>query len=765
MNRDNRDTQLAPFPLSNAQQLAPWEQPSAGALGAPAALPPQPTPLKKMHRLLRGRYLLAIFLALAGAAAGGFAGYVSQKPRYSSTGIISISGLIPSPDHRDVLIQMYGQHMANQVAWLTSEQLLRLAMARPDFKAVRQFSGPAPEREFSENLKVVHQRNTSQIFVTYNDLDPAIAPLAVKAVIRTYNDHFKGRDLDYVKRKTEFWELAKDEASRQINIAEKQIAEAVGESGWNFDDLTPLIKSNQEEQMRYEREAAIYEVQLGMLKSGKAPELSVEDISRIDGAMLSKIQARDRIKADLAHNSLTLLPQHRTIVMLQKELLGIEQEIEQYAESFRKKWVLNNTFVPGLTPGGGAAGAVPQSTLMARDPEQLEDLVRITRKTADENKRKTAKLGELQSRIQKAKQTIADQTEKLKQASNELDKLRFQQESVGEVTIISEGNAPVLFADNRVKMGLLGVILGGGLPVGLLMLFGALDRRYRYSDEPGGDVTGITLLGILPNLPDRLSDPEQAAIAAHCVHQIRTMLQINGSAVGAAGPDSSDDRRVFAVTSAAPGDGKTSLTLALGLSYAACGTRTLLIDCDLVGGGLTSRMNVHAAEGVLEAIADRSLLPYVRTTDIADVSILPVGSARGHHASTLSPTALRRLINEAKQNFEVIMIDTGPILGSIEASLVCAAADGVVLTVARGQQRPMVEKALGHLAAIGARLAGVVFNRAQSSDFERSISGMSIRSISRHPNVHSNGNGNGHGLAKPSEFGPVARAVAGDSRK
>jgi capsular exopolysaccharide synthesis family protein len=255
------------------------------------------------------------------------------------------------------------------------------------------------------------------------------------------------------------------------------------------------------------------------------------------------------------------------------------------------------------------------------------------------------------------------------------------------------------------------------------------------------------------------------------VHQIRTMLQINGSSLGVASHAADDerDRRVFAVTSANPGDGKTSLTLALGLSYAACGTRTLLVDCDLVGGGLTSRMNVNAPEGVLEAIADRSLLPYVRSTDIADVSILPVGNARGHHASTLSPGALRRLIDEAKKHFEVIMIDTGPILGSIEASLVCAAADGVVLAVARGQQRPMVEKALSHLAAIGARLAGVVFNRAQANDFERSISGMSIRSISRMPvptNGHGNGNGNGHakGNGNGGGYGPVAKAVAGSDR-
>jgi hypothetical protein len=145
---------------------------------------------------------------------------------------------------------------------------------------------------------------------------------------------------------------------------------------------------------------------------------------------------------------------------------------------------------------------------------------------------------------------------------------------------------------------------------------------------------------------------------------------------------------------------------------------------------------------VLEAIANRSLLPYVRQTDVNDVSILPVGSASGLHASTLSPQALRRLIEEAEQHFEVVLIDTGPVLGSIEASLVCAAADAVILAVSRGQQRPMVERSLGHLSAIGARLAGVVFNRAQAQDFERSISGASIRSV---------------GVPGPAQGGPPRR--------
>ena len=182
-------------------------------------------------------------------------------------------------------------------------------------------------------------------------------------------------------------------------------------------------------------------------------------------------------------------------------------------------------------------------------------------------------------------------------------------------------------------------------------------------------------------------------------------------------------------------------------------------------------MNVHASEGVLEAIANRSLLEYVRTTDIADVAILPVGSAHGYHASTLSPGALRRLIDEAKKHFDTILVDTGPVLGSIEASLVCAAADGVVLAVSRGQSRPLVEKSLNHLHGIGARLAGVVFNRAQSSDFERSISGMSMRSVAAAANGGGKHGGNGHGgngrpvAAAGEAAGPVARAVAPHARR
>ena len=76
----------------------------------------------------------------------------------------------------------------------------------------------------------------------------------------------------------------------------------------------------------------------------------------------------------------------------------------------------------------------------------------------------------------------------------------------------------------------------------------------------------------------------KTALVSHSIHQIRGMLQIQGGA---------RNHNVFAVTSPVAGRGKTTLTHALGVSFAHANARTLLIDCDMIGGGLSARSAVY----------------------------------------------------------------------------------------------------------------------------------------------------------------------------
>src|SRR5690606_40421933 len=93
-------------------------------------------------------------------------------------------------------------------------------------------------------------------------------------------------------------------------------------------------------------------------------------------------------------------------------------------------------------------------------------------------------------------------------------------------------------------------------------------------------------------------------------------------------------------------------------------------------------------------------------------SILPAVSAQAQHIGKLSCHFIRRLISEAKEQYDMILFDTGPVPGSVEALFVAGEADEVILVVTRGERQSRVDKTLAHLKMINARVAGTVFNRS-----------------------------------------------------
>ena len=402
----------------------------------------------------------------------------------------------------------------------------------------------------------------------------------------------------------------------------------------------------------------------------------------------------------------------------------------------------------GLSPGASAqisAGGFGTTTLATREgltarERQLTQMVQTLR---DE----VQNLGDKNYRVQQLKQQQETVRRDREETRQRLEALSVESAVGGRVNVISRGDRPLEPANlsKRRQLTLVGGVFGGSTGFGIILLLGLLDRRLKTSDDARYSFQQMRLLGILPTLPDNLTDPEQASAAAFAVHHIRTMIQL-------ASADAA--HRVFAVTSPAPGTGKTSLSFALGLSFAHCGLRTLLVDADIIGAGLTFRSDalVHpplaeilegqgfvSAEDILaarqtsngsdrllaqtllqqahitpddlrEAVAaqNRSLLGILDVLQgqrpleqclkrlSRDLYILPIGSAKTPQASSLSPRAVAKLLEQARGLFDIVLLDTGPILGSIEASVVAAHADSVVLTVSRGDDRPLTLRAAEH---------------------------------------------------------------------
>jgi capsular exopolysaccharide synthesis family protein len=707
-------------PATPTTAMLPYAPPAPGRTGGSQSA--KPSPMQKIHRLLRGRYPAAIVLAAMCAVAGGAAGYMALPPKYEADGFVEVSITVAGMGGENIQ-PMLSMAIATQVGLIAGEDVADLALKDPDF--IKAWDDCYPNVPLPSKADMVaatdpeHVKNGALIKVAFTDKKKEVAEAGCKAMLKAYMALHGDKD--------------------GFSLVDTQIA-------YNTDKLTTAKNTLTYEETTLGRLREKYgSVELDNLSNKMLADLS--DLERqVDSDKNAYTEAEAALQGNAAevrpmtkedvYNQIAALPNRQMQILLQNwedakqrlrlaaegglgvnhpryKLLQLQvdaalREVDDYAREYL------------ATRGNQLPGATLNEHVTPEIVAQLKQRY-LDRKAAMEDMKEKAKdLGYQMDQIAKTRETIRTLQIQINGYLGNIAALEAKKALNRLVNLVDGGGEAQVPTDKRKLVASVGFAFGGILPIGLMLLYGLTENRYRFSDDANEhDMLGTTLLGILPNLPDRLSDPQQAGVAAHCVHQIRTMLQISRS---------NDEPQVLAITSASSGDGKTSLCLALGLSYAACGARTLLVDCDLVAAGLTHRLNVNSTDGVLEAVANRALLEYVRTTDIADVAILPVGTTHAHHASTLSPVALRRLISEGKKHFDIIIIDTGPLLGSIEASLVCAAADRSILAVARNQQRPLVERSIRHLQEIGAHLAGVVFNRAHASDFERSMSGLALRS-------------------------------------
>jgi capsular exopolysaccharide synthesis family protein len=337
------------------------------------------------------------------------------------------------------------------------------------------------------------------------------------------------------------------------------------------------------------------------------------------------------------------------------------------------------------------------------------------------------------------------------QLGKRIEVLRAEGALGGRLSVVGTPEIPISpETDPRVKIAPAGALAGLCMPASLMVLLSLARRRYRYSDDAQSSGSlSAPLLGILPELNLANSDAKQALAAAHSIHQIRVSLRAEEKQSGS---------HVYLVTSAAAGEGKTSLTMSLGLSFAASQLRTLIIDGDFVGQHLSDNLKARELEGLSEALTAGTLHKLVRKTQ-GGLCVLTAGRTSGAAACSMRTDSIHSVLTEARRYFDVILVDSGPILGSLEAAVLAPEVDGVIFTISRGQQRSTVESATRRIRSLGGRVVGYVFNRAKPQDFDSSP----YASSSRLSSPSDDGDASSvltdlETIATP--FGPLVRAVA-----
>lgn len=295
------------------------------------------------------------------------------------------------------------------------------------------------------------------------------------------------------------------------------------------------------------------------------------------------------------------------------------------------------------------------------------------------------------------------------------------------VRVIPLNNAsvnPPLVSPNYQQNTLIGAVIGLVVVYAAIFLRRALDQRIRTRDD-ATKATGASILGVLPvsedlNEENIVNGDTDDHIAQESIRQLRTNLRF----VNVDTPP-----RSFIVTSAVPGEGKSTVSLSLARSLADAGSPVILIDADLRRPTVAKKLKLDAKVGLTQVLAGQvEIANAVHQLGDSNLFVLPAGRIPPNPSELLGSDKMRQLIKELSEEF-IVVVDVPPLLPVTDASLLSNSVDGVILVGSIGRShREQMTEASSILKKVNANLFGLVLNRAPRKGLGNSYYGFGYAS-------------------------------------
>ena len=304
----------------------------------------------------------------------------------------------------------------------------------------------------------------------------------------------------------------------------------------------------------------------------------------------------------------------------------------------------------------------------------------------------------------------------------------LEQAATGTLDPVAEAIAPNRpVSPKPLRSGVLGGVLALLLASALALLIDSLRRRI-YGEQDLRSI-GLPLLGKLPLLNDKALKGgviEEAQSGAFLMGA--GFLRVNVMAQLPPGKP----RRIV-ISSARPGEGKSSVTATLATGLAASGLRVLIVDADLHRPSQPQiwkafgKQTWHPMPGQpTDTAAGHSLLEPAQTLSSAldhpgevqvlavaeNIDLLPAGRPARDSSSVVSHLELPEALERWGEAYDVVLIDTPPLLVLSDALAFAAYTEGMVLVTEAGVTSAQeLERAIGSVQTVGARLLGLVLNK------------------------------------------------------
>lgn len=251
----------------------------------------------------------------------------------------------------------------------------------------------------------------------------------------------------------------------------------------------------------------------------------------------------------------------------------------------------------------------------------------------------------------------------------------------------------------------LGLLYGVAVGVGIAILRHVLDTRIRSLQDIEA-ITDSPILGRIVDDPQASKKPlilhlEPKHPRAEAIRALRTNLQFI---------DIDNEPKAYVISSAGPGEGKSTISANLSLALAESGLRVALVDCDLRRPRVASYMGVEGAVGLTDVLIGRvNLSDVLQRWGRSELYVLPAGQVPPNPSELLGSNTMQNTLELLSKTVDVVIIDAPPVLMVTDAVVIGAKTQGIILVAAAGSaHQQSLKGAVEALQTARVPLRGVV---------------------------------------------------------
>lgn len=281
-----------------------------------------------------------------------------------------------------------------------------------------------------------------------------------------------------------------------------------------------------------------------------------------------------------------------------------------------------------------------------------------------------------------------------------------------------------------------GVVIGLILGVGIVLLIHSLDRSIHTPEQAEKLGTLLSTIPVIETFDENIRakastsvnviegpESESRKIASHLVthfdpkssvseayRALRTSLLF--SRVSAVQTDGTKLGSLFGVTSSAPKEGKSTTISNLAITVAQGGQKVLLIDCDLRRPVLHAVFGYNKEPGITNYLVGRAIVDdIIRTSPIRNLDIITSGTIPPNPSELIGSQRMKEFLAEMQTRYDLILIDTPPVIAVTDAQIVSTLVDGMILVVSSGvTQTELAKRSKDLILKVGGKIIGLVLN-------------------------------------------------------